>query len=168
MDNTEELRLKIEQFLSALSKQPHESELKPTQDGKALDLPIDFVETKLDEYFFGIWNTQNFKFQQIFNEVAGSIELVIQHPITGQTITRTGSAAIIIQQDSGAKMQDFATTKKKNALDLGMGRLKAECVKNAAKSLGNQFGRNINRKDKDKYQGFLTAKKLLEENRKTN
>jgi hypothetical protein len=44
--------------------------------------------------------------------------------------------------------------KKANAMDLAFGKLKAECLKNAALSLGKVFGRDLNRKNKDTYKPF--------------
>ncbi|MDE1971448.1 MAG: hypothetical protein KGI50_07785, partial [Patescibacteria group bacterium] len=61
--------------------------------------------------------------------------------------------------------------KKPNALDLGYPKLKAECVKNAAQSLGKIFGRDINRKKADTFkpafksltvEGFKSLVKRLE------
>jgi hypothetical protein len=44
--------------------------------------------------------------------------------------------------------------KKANAMDLAFGKLKAECLKNAALSLGKVFGRDVNRVNKDTYKPF--------------
>ena len=44
--------------------------------------------------------------------------------------------------------------KKSNALDLAAGKLKSECVKNAALSLGKIFGRDLNRQIQDVYQPY--------------
>ena len=41
-----------------------------------------------------------------------------------------------------------------NALDLAAGKLKSECVKNAALSLGKIFGRDLNRQIQDVYQPY--------------
>jgi hypothetical protein len=49
--------------------------------GNSLYIPISFVETKLDEVFFGLWETSNFKSQVVANEIIGSIELKVFHPI---------------------------------------------------------------------------------------
>jgi hypothetical protein len=45
--------------------------------------------------------------------------------------------------------------KKSNALDMGFPKLKAECLKNAANSLGKMFGRDLNRKKSDTFKGLL-------------
>ena len=39
-------------------------------------------------------------------------------------------------------------------MDLAFGKLKAECLKNAALSLGKVFGRDLNRINKDTYKPF--------------
>jgi hypothetical protein len=57
-------------------------------------------------------------------------------------------------------------------LDLGFPKLKAECIKNAAASLGRVFGRDINRKHRDVFKpalkplsdkGLLDALKRIED-----
>jgi len=46
------------------------------------------------------------------------------------------------------------SNKKANALDMAFPKLKSECLKNAAQSLGKIFGRDLNRKNADKYQPY--------------
>lgn len=149
---TSELTAQLQDFMSRLNKEPDPKELQPTPDGNAKNLPISYVEMTLDEIYLGQWSTSECTYQQVFNEVIGSIILTVVHPITGMEIKRAGYASIVITQDSGSKLQDFNTTKKKNALDLAFPKLKAECLKNAAASLGKIFGRDINRKQTDSYK----------------
>jgi len=145
------LNIKLENFVGALSRLPNKQDIDKTPDGKAETLPIDFIETQLDELFFGMWQTHSFTWNREFNEVVGSIVLEVKHPITGEWLKRTGAGAVIIMQDKDATLDSFNSTKKKNALDLTFPKLKAECLKNAALSIGNVFGRNLNRKKKDVY-----------------
>lgn len=147
MDN----RIELQDFLRRLNSEPEVSELDRTADGKAKTLPISFVEMTLDELFLGQWETSEPTYQQIFNEVVATLVLTVWHPITGRAIRRAGFASVIITQDKDAAISDFNTTKKKNALDLSFPKLKAECVKNAAQSLGKVFGRDLNRKKNDKF-----------------
>lgn len=159
------LIIRMEAFLQRLSKYPNQDEFKKTPDNKAFYLPIDFVETSLDELFYGMWETINFRTQVISNEVTASIELRVLHPISKIWITRTGSASIQIMVDkapenvTGQEKNRWALdiqNKKPNALDMGIPKLKADCIKNAAQSLGNIFGRNINRTNRDVYQPIFT------------
>lgn len=152
-------------FIKQLNREPDPTEMEPTPDGKAKTLPISFVEMTLDELFLGQWTTENFKWSAITNEVQGSIDLVVMHPVTGKEIRRVGAASIIITVDSLSKEEKDKMSKqdrnlyalnpenkKPNALDLGFPKLKAECLKNAAQSLGKIFGRDLNRKKKDSFK----------------
>lgn len=158
--------IQLQNFTQKLNREPEATELGSTPDGKAKTLPISFIEMTLDELFFGQWSTENFKWSAITNEVQGSIDLVVTHPITNQLIRRTGAASIIITVDkapeglSGQDRNKWAMNpdnKKSNALDLGFPKLKAECLKNAAQSLGKIFGRDLNRQQKDTFKNTLVA-----------
>lgn len=150
-------------FQILLNAEPNQAELGTTPDGKAKTLPISFIETTLDELYFGQWSTENFVYQLVANEVIGSLELVVTHPITGQMVRRTGAASIQITVDAvpeeikndRQQKNRWAldpSNKKSNALDMSFPKLKAECTKNAAQSLGRIFGRDLNRKQSDKFQ----------------
>jgi hypothetical protein len=141
----------LQDFQAKLNREPNADDLDKTPDGKARTLPISFIEMTLDEIFLGQWETSEPTYQQIFNEVVGSIVLTVWHPITGRTIRRVGFASIVITQDKDAQISDFNVTKKKNALDMSFPKLKAECTKNAAQTLGKIFGRDLNRKKTDTY-----------------
>lgn len=167
MDNIkQELLIQLQNFTQRLNKEPDLNELDSTPDNRAKTLPISYVEMTLDELFFGQWSTENFKWSAITNEVQGSIDLVVTHPITNEKIRRTGAASIIIQVDkvpdnvNGQEKNRWALNpdnKKSNALDLGFPKLKAECTKNAAQSLGKIFGRDVNREKKDTFKPLLQA-----------
>ena len=167
-NEVDKTRLLLQDFARKLNTEPNPTEFEKTPDGKASFIPISFVEMTLDELFFGQWSTENFKWSAITNEVQASIELVLTHPVTGEKIRRTGAASIVITVDSlTAEAKDKMTkqernlyalnpeNKKPNALDMGFPKLKAECVKNAAQSLGKVFGRDINRKQRDVFKPAL-------------
>lgn len=158
-------RLLLQDFQRRLNAEPNPDEFDKTPDGKARTLPISFVEMTLDELYLGLWETEKFTWSAITNEVQGSIELVVTHPVTGEKMRRTGAASIVITVDSLSDEEKKMMTKqqknlhalspenkKSNALDLGFPKLKAECTKNAAQSLGKIFGRDINRKKTDQFK----------------
>ena len=140
-------------------------------------IPISFIETKLDEVYFGLWSAKNFQTKVVANEIMGSLELEVFHPIAKIWLTRPGVAAVVIQQntwlldDYGNPVLDSDKRKIKapkpkpsdvdakilNTLVKDAPHLKAECVKNAAKSLGVMFGRDLNRKDADFYESDIKA-----------
>jgi hypothetical protein len=163
--DNEKTILQLQEFIRRLNSPPDLAELEKTPDNKAFSLPISFVEMTLDELFLGLWSTENYKWSAIANEVQGSIELVVTHPVTGKEIRRTGAASIVITVDSLSDEEKSAMgkqarnlyalnpeNKKPNALDMGFPKLKAECLKNAAQSLGKILGRDINRKKQDTFK----------------
>lgn len=122
-------------------------------------LPISYMEMMLDEYFFGLWGTENFHWQIVANEIVASLELVVYHPVLKQWLKRTGAAAHQIMCDaipreekeamSRRQINEYSTdlgNKKPAALTMGgFAALKAECFTNAVLSLGKVFGRDVNR-----------------------
>ena len=149
--------IELEEFLKKLNQDPPNEHIFKTPDKKADDLPISYVENKLDELYFGLWGARNFRTERIENEIVGSLELEVFHPVMEFWQTRPGAASIQITVDAAPQhaqnkdrnvwAQDMRN-KKPNALDMAYGKLKAECIKNAAKSLGKCFGRDLNRKEK--------------------
>lgn len=152
-DEKNTTRIALQNFITILNRNPTAG-VEKTPDGKAWSLGISHIETTLDELFFGLWSTENFKWAVIANEVVGTIDLIVTHPVTGKEIRRSGAAAIIIQVNKGANALDVSA-KKTNALDLGFPKLKAECLKNAAQSLGKLFGRDLNRTNVDTYNPII-------------
>lgn len=161
---------KTEQFTTILNRDPKPESLDNTPDGKAKTVTISHIEMTLDEMFFGQWSTENFKWSAISNEVQGSLELTVINPITGREIKRIGAASIIIQVDktpdglTQTQRNEWAlnpSNKKSNSMDLGFPKLKAECLKNAAQSLGKIFGRDLNRKIKDYYTPMISSRQEL-------
>jgi hypothetical protein len=156
----------LQRYQLRLNADPDPAGIESTPDRKALTLVISHVETTLDEMFFGHWRTEGFTWQTISNEVTGSLELVVIHPITGAEIRRTGAASVIITMDRapeglmGPDRNRWALNpenKKPNALDMAFPKLKTECIKNAAQSLGKLFGRDLNRRNADQYRPFKIA-----------
>lgn len=165
-DHMDAQKVRLEAFTKQLNVEPDPKELETTPDGKAKYLPISYVEMTLDELFFGQWSTENFKWSAITNEVQGSLELVLIHPVTQKEIRRTGAASIVIMVDkapdniTGQERNRWAmdpSNKKSNALDMAFPKLKAECIKNAAQSLGKRFGRDLNRKMVDTFKPQYVA-----------
>ena len=110
--------------------------------GNARFIPIGVIESELDS-IFPFWETTRFKWEVIANELVGSLELVLTHPITRTKMIRTGVGAVMIQ--TRANEAPTVENKIPNTLTKDAGHLKAECIKNAAKSLGKRFGRDLNR-----------------------
>ena len=155
----------LQKFQQMLNSAPDKEGVEKTPDGKASTLVISHVETTLDEMFFGHWRTENFKWERMANEVVGSLDLVVIHPITGYELRRSGAGAIVIMVDKVPSQYAAdpiernrwalnADNKKPNALDLAFPKLKTECLKNAAVSFGKLLGRDLNRRNVDVYKPF--------------
>lgn len=155
----------LEKFLRKLNQDPDPRDLvvdtrytleRTNENGQKIKvkpqyLPISFVQTKLDELFYGLWETEITYVQVIANEIIVNGVLTVTHPVTGQKIRRAGAAAAMIQQKAGADITDISA-KYKNTLTKDFPHAKEEVTKNAAKSLGKIFGRDINREYADTYQ----------------
>jgi len=146
----------LQKFIqNVLNKSPNVEDIqKNTLANGALYLPISYIETALDEIFFGLWQTENFKYQIVVNEIIGSIDLVVYHPRLKQWIRRTGAASTPIQLKKGSGVTQV-DQKIYNTLVKDFPHLKAECIKNAAKSFGKIFGRDLNRNFEDNYVPLL-------------
>ncbi len=185
---------KLIEFSEALATAPPQDELKDhpsikvektkEKDGKVIKekvalqyLPIEMVEAKLNHYFHGLWQTINFNYTVVVNEIIGDLELCVYHPQAGIWLRRAGTGAVVIQQRAkyeddgmgGRKKaeQDLLDINRKiaNTLVKDMGHLKSECIKNAAKSFGRIFGSDLGRDIEDLgYQDImLTPEAVMDE-----
>lgn len=94
-----QFRIAAQKFVSALNSAPKQESIGATADGRASTVNISHIEMTLDEYYFGLWSTENFKWSVIGNEVVGSIDLIVTHPVTGKDLRRTGAGSIVIMVD---------------------------------------------------------------------
>lgn len=129
-------------FLDLLHRPTHKPAIKVHQGHDYL--PISYVQAELDNVFMGGWETRNFHYQVIANEVTGSVELHFYHPVFDRWMCRMGAASVPIQLKSGSSVTDV-DKKIPNALQKNLPSLLSECLKNAAKSIGVRFGRDLNR-----------------------
>jgi hypothetical protein len=141
----------LEEFTKKLNAKPS----KVDQSQGFESVPIDTVETELDEDFAGLWQTENFRWQVVANEIVGTIDLLVFHPVAKTWIRKTGSASVMIQQEKGAAIDDISK-KYKNTLVKDFPKLEVMCIKSAAKKLGEKYGRSLNRKWIDNYETIYT------------
>lgn len=154
----------MEGFTTKLHQEPLKSLVKTNKFAdNSRYLPISVVETTLDELFFGLWQVKDFTWNVVANEIVGALSLGVFHPIAKTWIWRTGAGAVLIKQKSESKGGTGDITdpgqKIKNALVTGFPHLKAQCLKNAAQSLGPLFGRDLNR---DYWEGFTPFSEEVE------
>ena len=112
----------------ALNEQPKPEHIASNSDGSQY-IPIGFIEQYLDELTESNWTTKNFVFYTGTGDfISASIELVIQTP----EINRTLVGGITFHPSEYPNNYDF------------VGIAISECTKNAAKKLGDKFGRSLN------------------------
>lgn len=143
------IELALQEFQKALNEQPKNIE----KDYRGFyTLPISHVEMMLDTFFLGQWDTQNFTWQVIENEVVATIQLCVSNPLTGLVRCLTGAAAVQILVPKGKEKLNLKN-KIVNCMENGFPKLEAMCIKSAAKKLGKRFGRDLNRdKTADMYE----------------
>lgn len=138
---------KLQNFLARMNADPPAALVKINKFANNTKyLPISYLEMLLDQISLGIWETKNFHYEILTNELVGSIIVKFYHPVIGNFIERVGVAAVQIQTKSGTDPYDI-TNKIPNTLVKQVGQLKAECFRNAVKSIGKIFGRDLNRDD---------------------
>ncbi len=147
----QERRKKAHAFNRYLNSEPpgdmiRTNKYAPAVKGKKPEyLEIGYICWLLDLFFIGNWTTKNFKWEFQYGSVVGTVELEYWHPVFEKYITRVGASGqdIKINKDTGGISG--------KALETLPGALKSECIKNAAKDIGNAFGRNLNRNFKQGY-----------------
>jgi hypothetical protein len=116
--------------------------------GKSTDydyVPVGVVEECLRQVFF---RQVDFIIKQSYRDLNSFVvvaRIKYKCPISGEKRIVDGIGAKALQQESGAKIYDFNTTMKSNALELGVGNAYSIAIKNAAKKLGDMFGGSLNR-----------------------
>lgn len=180
---------RILEFNTAMALNPPETELKKHPyitvdkmvDGQKVAeplmyLPIEITEAKLNHYFHGLWETTDFHYSVIVNEVVGHLTLGFFHPVAGVWLRRIGTGGVMIQQKAqyeddgrGGRRkveQDLMDINRKvaNSLEKDMGHLKSDCIKNAAKSIGALFGANLGRSIEDLgFQDVMLTPEVVED-----
>lgn len=154
----------IEKFNMLLNREPAKKQVKVNKfaDG-AKYLPIRFLEQKLDELFFGLWRSEVTDTKVVGNEYVVTVQVSYFHPVASQWISRTGVGSVPIQQKKGAAITDL-DAKYINALQKNAPAAKAFAFKNAVKSIGPIFGRNLNTNEEDlpDYQPGTTQAIIVE------
>jgi hypothetical protein len=141
-----------------LAMKPPKVEVNDQANG-ALYVPIPVVEELLDYLFPNGWSFRYRHTQWIANEIIADGELDID--CGGIKRTMPGSAAVMMQYKSKTNGGDGDpmnfSNKITNTLVKDYPHLTSEMIKNASKRLGNVFGRNLNRKNRDKtaYEGAV-------------
>lgn len=171
----------IELFTAMLNAPVPQEEIFKASDGKSDEIPISYIESKLDEIYSRQWGYKQCDYCVVVNELCCDVMIYVIDPQTQREIVRAGTAAVQIMMDSVPDrlkfmpadtperiLEEEAKTKERNAwaldlqnkkpfaLSLQRPATKSRSLKNACKSLGITFGRNLNRKQTDSPEAYYT------------
>lgn len=149
-----------EEWLAKLNQPPEQTkkqaDYKNIPDKSDFDtIPIGVLENALDEVYLGMWRTSTPTYQVVANEIIGTLILEVFDPSAKQWLSRVGAGAVTIRQKKDSEITDIGA-KIKTALQMDFPKLYSMCLKNAAKTLGKRFGRDLNRKFEDIYEPVYT------------
>lgn len=132
-------------FVKNMMEEMKKKGLNPSKSQDYEYIPVGVVEEALRQVFF---RQVDFIIKQSYRDLNSFIvvsRIKYKCPISQEYRKIDGIGAKALQQDAGAKIFDFNSTMKANALELGVGIAYSRSIKNAAKKLGKLFGASINR-----------------------
>ena len=135
----------LDNFLKETSKKPNPKMIKQNKfAGNSNYVEIGYIEAKLDQIYHGLWSWENIQISQMINGVACTGDLKVFHPVAQVWIVRNGVGFKEFQLAKGKSVHTPENLSSK-ALERDVPIAAAEAFKNAAKKLGNIFGRHLNR-----------------------
>ena len=134
-------------YKSILSNDPPAKIIKYHEYGKFQYLPITAVERLLDG-LFDSWSVEIKMVNPVINGIYTVVTLTAKIPNSTKILVSDGIGFAEFQTSKGAAPTDF-TKLMQGAGVLAVPRSRTEAIKNAAKSFGNLFGRNLARKDEN-------------------
>ena len=148
-DEDKPIQYLLDKFVKAQNGQPKGVQVNKHQ-GNSKYLPISFVQQLLNTFYLGRWQIKNFDYKEIYGQLCGTIELWVFNPITKEWLCHQGAAATQIRckRETGKPIT--------NGLTMDLPRLRADCIKNAAKDLGKGFGADLNRSAEAEYEARLS------------
>jgi hypothetical protein len=137
----------VTSFMKLLNVPPKKNVIKQNKFANNSNyLSIGHIEHLLDS-FFPEWSYEVKSTQVLGNSIAVTVSLTLTSPITGNIIKRDGVGACPIELKSGTQNAlDFGNISPK-AIQKNLPTAKSLALKNAAQTIADIFGRNINRED---------------------
>lgn len=145
VNQMEQIKAPLDNFLKRVSTKPKNTAVKKNQFANNAEyLEIGYIQAELDRVYHGLWSWQISQVQSIINGIMVAGTLKVFHPVTQMWIERSGVAFKQYQLKKDVTEPVPANLSAK-ALERDIPIANAEAFKNACKSLGNAFGRNLNR-----------------------
>jgi len=158
-----ELKANNEKLLQFLNLHPKNEWIKKHPFAKNVDyLPVGKIEMLLDQ-IYGEWDYLIIHYGILGNSVTCHIRLTVVSPVTNHTITRDGIGAVPIELkatvydkndkniiiEQGARHATDFEYLNRTAIMKNLPAAKSFALKDAADTLGNLFGRSLNRDKED-------------------
>jgi hypothetical protein len=163
LHHNKEVLTDLENFTKRLNQAVPPGTTQKTPDGKAEYLPIDLIENMLREDFAGLVQMSVVSERRELNEYIVHARIEVFHPVAMMWLKYDGIGVTVIMQDSGATLEAFNNTKKKNALEMNAPKAYSEAIKNAAKKIGKKYGGSLNRKHEDHYEAVYQTEAVREQ-----
>lgn len=144
------------ELMRLLNEKPSDKAIKRNKfANNAAYLDVGMIEAQLDRFFGALnWSFVVSKLDIQFNAIVCVGELIIFYK--DRQIRRSGVGASEIQMKSGNKGMNPENISPK-AIERDAPKAKSQALKNAAHSLGDAFGRSLNR---DYHFGFIEHEKM--------
>lgn len=136
-------------YRAILNTNPPKQIVKYHEYGKFEYIPITLVERLLDG-LFEWWQPEIIREGHVINGFYVVVRLRAKIPKSEKILVADGIGFAEFQTAKGSAPMDY-TKLMPGAGVLAVPKAKAEAIKNAAKSLGNLFGRNLARNDENAY-----------------
>lgn len=150
---------KNDEFNRLMNEPPHESWIKKhpyvstkNAEGKNVKLPylpVGRVETLLTQ-IFQVWRFEVRQVQLILNSAVVTARVHFLHPVTGDWSYHDGVGASPIQTESGKGAGDFSGLKTAG-VQMAVPAAASYALKDAAEHLGKLFGRDLSRKEENRF-----------------
>lgn len=138
----------IKPYKNAIARAPQKAWLKQRELGGGKNstyIPLPILESLADKVFES-WDVVDEKFEVIVNEVAFTVKIQYIPDYPGADIRfATGSGSAPIQCRKGSEASEFPKGKITNSLQYCLPAARAFAISNAMATIGNIFGRNLNR-----------------------
>lgn len=138
-------------FCTMVNKKPSPKAIKVNKfANNSQYVEIGYMEMKLDQVTKGLWATEVLDTKLIGNSICVTVRVRFFHWHFKTWLHRDGVGACPIEVKSGSSPVDFSQINSK-AISKNLPVAKSEAFKNACKSIGNLFGRHLNREFQHEY-----------------
>lgn len=107
-------------------------------------IPIEEIQNNLDSLFLGLYSIEVRDTKTFVNSVMVTVRINYFHPVFKMWLFVDGVGASSLQVNKDKNPTDLSELKQDSVV-MALPKAKTEALKNAAKELGNKFGRTINK-----------------------